>query len=223
MRPIVRLALFLALTVASYFVTGAVARTALAFSVILAILLAVATILCARLGGESLAALGFSVSRQRAFELGYGFGVGAGLFAAVALASGLRPGASWRDAMVAFLFVLCLFLAEELFFRGYAFQQLARIGGPWTAVVLSAAAFGAYHLLGAGVFWMPALGGLVFGYALVRTGGLALPIGLHWGGNWVQALTPERIPRFGYILALAVMALLVRVYTSRGNQTQRST
>jgi hypothetical protein len=36
-------------------------------------------------------------------------------------------------------------------------------------------------------FLMPALGGLLFGWAAVRSGGLALPIGLHLGGNWVQA------------------------------------
>jgi len=27
----------------------------------------------------------------------------------------------------------------------------------------------------------------VFGYALLRTGGLAMPIGLHLGGNWIQS------------------------------------
>jgi membrane protease YdiL (CAAX protease family) len=102
---------------------------------------------------------------------------------------------------------------EELLFRGYAFQQIVRLGAPGTAVVLTAAAFGAYHQLGAGVFLMPALGGLVFGYALVRSGGLALPIGLHWGGNWVQALTSEAMPRVPYVVALALMALAVRLAT----------
>jgi uncharacterized protein len=32
----------------------------------------------------------------------------------------------------------------------------------------------------------PSLGGLVFGYALIRSGGLILPIGVHWGGNWAM-------------------------------------
>ena len=38
---------------------------------------------------------------------------------------------------------------------------------------------------------MPTLGGLVFGVAMIRSGGLALPIGLHLGGNWVQARWPR--------------------------------
>ena len=32
-----------------------------------------------------------------------------------------------------------------------------------------------------------ALGSLVFGMAFFRSGGMAMPIGLHLGGNWVQA------------------------------------
>jgi hypothetical protein len=35
-------------------------------------------------------------------------------------------------------------------------------------------------------FAMPLCGGIVFGWASIRTRG-ALPIGLHLGGNWIQA------------------------------------
>ena len=212
-HPATRLASFLVLAVAGYFLTGSIARTPLGFSALLAALLLIATIACARINKESLADLGFSLSRQRLHELGFGFGVASGVFAAIALIFGLAPGASWRDAAFVLVLAPCLFLAEELLFRGYAFQQIVRLAGPGAAVVLTAAAFGAYHQLMAGVFLMPALGGLVFGYALVRSGGLALPIGLHWGGNWVQALTPEAMPRVPYILALGLMALTVRLVT----------
>src|SRR5262245_35835202 len=212
-RPATRLASFLVLAVAGYFLIGSIARTPLGFSALFAALLLLATVACARINDENLADLGFSVSGRRLRELGFGFGVASGLFAAIALIFGLTPRASWRDAVLALVLAPCLFLPEELLFRGYAFQQIARLAGPWAAVALSAAAFGAYHQLGAGVFLMPALGGLVFGYALVRSGGLALPIGLHWGGNWVQALTSEATPRIPYVLALAVMALAVRLAT----------
>ena len=212
-QPATRLASFLVLAAAAYFLTGSIARTPLGFSALLAALLLVATIVCARINKESLADLGFSVSGQRLRELGLGFGVASGLFAAIALISGLAPRASWRDAAFALVLAPCLFLAEELLFRGYAFQQIARLVGPRAAVVLTAAAFGAYHQLGAGVFLMPALGGLVFGYALIRSGGLALPIGLHWGGNWVQAITSEAMPRLPYVLTLGLMALAVRLVT----------
>jgi membrane protease YdiL (CAAX protease family) len=83
-------------------------------------------------------------------------------------------------------------LVEELLFRGYVFGQLTALGSPALALIVTSAAFGAYHLIGKpywaiGAFFviaMPALGGLIFGYSLLRTGGLALPLGLHWGGNW---------------------------------------
>jgi membrane protease YdiL (CAAX protease family) len=71
---------------------------------------------------------------------------------------------------------------------------------------------------------MPIAGGLVFGYALIRTGSLAVPIGLHWGGNWAQsvwtvrlsdeqlrALTaPDLLPHLPYLAALALACLMVR-------------
>jgi membrane protease YdiL (CAAX protease family) len=86
-------------------------------------------------------------------------------------------------------------LPEELLFRGYAFQRLVRAIGVWPGIVVSATLFGIYHLFGSGMWGMgaffqlamPTMGGIVFGWAAVRTNGLALPIGLHLGGNWVQA------------------------------------
>ena len=36
-------------------------------------------------------------------------------------------------------------------------------------------------------FLMPTLGGLLFGWAALRSAGLALPLGLHLGGNWIQS------------------------------------
>ena len=91
--------------------------------------------------------------------------------------------------------VLCLVLAEELLFRGAALRSLRAIAGDRWAIGLTAVAFGVYHVLGTHYwamglvfqFLMPAIGGLLFAWAAVRSGGLALPIGLHLGGNWVQA------------------------------------
>jgi hypothetical protein len=67
--------------------------------------------------------------------------------------------------------------------------------GSWPTLGVSSILFGIYHVVGSGMwgigtfftFGMPALGGILFGLAALRTGGLALPIGLHLGGNWVQA------------------------------------
>ena len=47
-------------------------------------------------------------------------------------------------------------------------------------------------------FLMPTIGGLLFAWAAVRSGGLALPLGLHLGGNWIQAsvavFAPQAVP-----------------------------
>ena len=189
------------------------------------------------------------------------FLVGAIALGGALLVLGQASGGTWqlngstpvRAALAGLVPVLCLFLGEELLFRGYAFQQLKRVVGPAVAVGLSAALFGGYHLLGSGDwamgaffrFLMPTLGGLVFGYALVRTGSLAVPIGLHWGGNWMQSTVlglghapssdailimplsaeqvrilsaPDMLPHLPYMVALIVMTLLVWALPIRSRQ-----
>ena len=122
---------------------------------------------------------------------------------AVAWVQSAMVGATWRFqglrgvviALGDLPLVGCLVLGEELLFRGVALRSLRALTGDRWAIALTAVAFGAYHVLGTqdramGLvfqFLMPALGGMLFAWAAVRSGGLALPIGLHLGGNWVQA------------------------------------
>lgn len=158
---------------------------------------------CSDTTAEDRRGRGLSPNHRRVAELAAGFAIGVVLFSAVALVRGEAVGASWRfhgwagaeAALVGLPLTLALLLPEELLFRGYAFRKLvAAIGAP-LALGISSVAFGLYHLLGSGnwgmgavfTFLLPALGGLVFGFAALRTGGLALPIGLHLGGNWVQS------------------------------------
>jgi membrane protease YdiL (CAAX protease family) len=265
--PLARVVVFLLLTAAAFPLGGiAVGTFGLSgpgasawFGAVLSALLAGATVVCARLGREPLTDLGFPASRRDMLAIPAAFGVGALLFSAMLLVLGAAAGgtwqlhatAPWRSALAGLGPVLGLLLGEELLFRGYLFQQVRRLTGPAGAIVISAALFGLYHLLGT-QYWamgavfrfaMPALGGLVFGYALVRTGSLAVPIGLHWGGNWAQsvlfglghspdhsgavwimplsgeqvgALTaPDLLPNLPYLVALALACLLVRL-TPRG-------
>ena len=156
-----------------------------------------------RLGGAGLAALGLPLDRRRLGELAAGFVVTSTLFLAVAAVQSAMVGATWQFTGVRGLFgaladlplVLCLVLGEELLFRGSALRSLREMAGDRWAIALTAVAFGVYHVLGtqhwamglAFQFLMPTIGGLLFAWAAVRSGGLALPIGLHLGGNWVQA------------------------------------
>jgi uncharacterized protein len=169
------------------------------------LILVVANWVALRREGESLADVGLTLDARRAREFALGFLVSAGLFAAVPLARAIAVGATWelrgRDglqaAIVGLPVAFLLMFPEELIFRGYAFRRLIDVCGTRAAVVASALLFGVYHLAqsgfgyrGIGAFWvvaMPALGGILFGLAMVRTRGLALPVGLHLGGNWVQA------------------------------------
>jgi membrane protease YdiL (CAAX protease family) len=83
---------------------------------------------------------------------------------------------------------------EELLFRGFVFQRLVDgIGAPF-ALLLMGALFAVAHwgnpgMEGSTEFWASidtALGGILLGLAYLRTGSLALPIGMHFGWNWVQ-------------------------------------
>ncbi len=89
---------------------------------------------------------------------------------------------------------------EELMFRGYAFLILARRFGPWLVIPLFAALFALAHFDNpaaslAGVA-NTALWGVVLGLACWRSGGLWLPIGLHFGWNWALPLFGVRLSGF---------------------------
>jgi membrane protease YdiL (CAAX protease family) len=74
-------------------------------------------------------------------------------------------------------------------------RYLRHACGDRAAIAMTAVAFGVYHVAGSGYwaigaffqFLMPSLGGVLFAWAAIRSKGLSLPIGLHLGGNWVQA------------------------------------
>jgi uncharacterized protein len=173
------------------------------FAAVFSALMLAATVAVLRLEGATLRVLGLAPSRQRICELVTGFAIGAALFVSLALVRASSVGAVWTfaggdasmSALAGLAVALLLLLPEELIFRGYAFRRLIDALGAGPAIGISAVLFGLYHVAGSGMwgvgamfqFAMPALGGLVFGWTAVRSGGLSLPIGLHLGGNWVQA------------------------------------
>jgi membrane protease YdiL (CAAX protease family) len=206
--------------------------------------------------------LGLVPTRVRVGELLFGFVLSVVLFAELALVRGASVGAGWTfagsdavaGACAGIIIAFLLFFPEELLFRGYAFQRLVKAFGAWPAIWTSSALFGVYHVVGSGMwgigafftFAMPALGGVVLGWAAVRSHGLALPIGLHLGGNWVQAsvfsfqlrgdassaalwtasltetqaqtlYAPELVTHLPFIVAMLIAAIAVR-WTSGRNQ-----
>jgi len=89
----------------------------------------------------------------------------------------LRWGILWA---VFFVFVG---LFEEFLFRGYTQYTLADSIGFWPGAIVLSCSFGAVHLGNPGEGWVGAAGvvmiGLVFAFALRRTGNLWLVVGWH--------------------------------------------
>jgi membrane protease YdiL (CAAX protease family) len=76
---------------------------------------------------------------------------------------------------------------EEFVLRGYLLRQLSIGINPAAAVVITAALFGLMHSGNPGANWQglvyTALGGMLMGWMVIRTGSLWLMIGYHFGWN----------------------------------------
>lgn len=79
--------------------------------------------------------------------------------------------------------------AEELLFRGLLLPGLAHGLSPRLALLVSAAVFGLFHVPSHGIAAiLPGILGVAFGWARLRSGGLAAPIALHVANNLVVTL-----------------------------------
>lgn len=150
------------------------------------------------------ALVGLRVARERIVAgppmgLGIGAIVGiAGLAIALALAAlagvvgrGTEAGGLGGLILLGTLMTLFQTGVEELYFRGWLQPALQRGWGRWAGLAASALAFAALHLLagatGVGLVTIT-LAGLWFGLLAERSGGIALPIGAHFGWNWAEEL-----------------------------------
>lgn len=90
--------------------------------------------------------------------------------------------------------------AQEFTYRGYPFQTLLASYGPWIAQIAVTIPFALMHLKLNAPFTMnqflmtwltTGLGSLLYGFCCIRTRKLILPIGVHMGWNFAQALLPR--------------------------------
>ena len=103
-------------------------------------------------------------------------------------------GASFRELMAGAWLYLAVAVNEELLFRGYLFQRLAKGTGTWISLLLMGLWFGYAHwdnpgMVGSIKVWATInifLAGLLLGLAYLKTRRLALPMGIHLGWNWAQ-------------------------------------
>lgn len=152
--------------------------------------------------GRPAAALGIGVSGVAVRQSVLGFGIGAAGLLAAALGMlatgslGYAPAhgtaVTWAVALVTHgaVFAVAAF-AEEALFRGYAFQVLARWGGPAVATVLTAALFAVAHGSNPEVGWVALvnifLAGVLLAIAFLRTLSLWFVTALHMAWNWTMA------------------------------------
>jgi uncharacterized protein len=96
---------------------------------------------------------------------------------------------------------------EELLFHGYAFQLLMKRLGPYQTILPAGVLFGLAHANNPAASQLgianTMLWGVLFGYAYLRSGSLWLPIGLHYGWNWM-------LPLFGVNLSGFTMGVTGR-------------
>jgi len=91
----------------------------------------------------------------------------------------------WTLALIPLAFM------EELAFRAYPFIHLQKAAGIWFAQIIIAILFALYHFVGGqsifSSFMGPGVWSFVFGLAMIMSGGISLPTGLHYGANLVLA------------------------------------
>ncbi len=152
--------------------------------------------------------LGWHACSRRNLGIGIGLGVlAASLVTFVPLLLGFaqfEPDPANPGGLDAFVFVSVLLLfgaiGEELLFRGYGFQILVRLVGPVGSLFVTAALFGYVHMQNLNATPLGIANtagfGVVLGYAFLRTGELWLPIGIHFGWNWILPLAGVQVSGF---------------------------
>lgn len=159
-------------------------------------------ILLLKLDGRTAGSMGLAWTPAVPKEIGLGLGVGLGsialaaaiMFAAGGLSYTAGPGdaVGWLTTMGwSFAFFAVPALAEEVLFRGYAFQVTVRVVGPVAGTLAASTLFALAHLsnpsaapLGlVNIF----LAGLLLSVAYLRTRSLWFASALHLGWNWGMA------------------------------------
>ena len=152
--------------------------------------------------------LGWTAASRRNLALGFLGGGGAGLFVILLpiafRVADLRQSTDSHFAWPSVLFVSIVLLfgavGEEMLFRGYGFQVLVKAIGPFATILPTSVLFGLAHTQNLhfnGIALLnTVLWGIVLGYAFVVSGDLWLPIGLHFGWNWVLPLLGANLSGF---------------------------
>lgn len=152
---------------------------------------------------QGLFVLGIIPTKSRLFNLLFGLLIAATCCTVYYFSFTLLANHNWalneeftsKKLLTSSLWTLNSVLYEELIFRGALLYILIKKLGVKTACIISAIAFGFYHWFTSGamgnpvqmifVFVMTGIWGAMFALAFAKTKSLYLPIGLHFGWNFV--------------------------------------
>ncbi|HLK22793.1 MAG TPA: type II CAAX endopeptidase family protein [Bryobacteraceae bacterium] len=161
--------------------------------------------------------LGWTAASRRNLAVGILGGAGAGMIVLLApvlvRAADLEPSKEshfhWPSLLLVSIVLLFGSVGEEMLFRGYGFQVLVKAIGPFATVLPMGVLFGLAHSQNLHFTWLAlfntVLWGIALGYAFLLSGDLWLPIGLHFGWNWMLPLLGANLSGFtmgvtGYVL-----------------------
>lgn len=141
------------------------------------------------------AGLDWSPAARSNLLYGLAIGLGSGVLITVLLliTGGARlthPGpVSWSSLIFVTIVLMFGAVGEELMFRGYGFQTLSVKIGQYATLLPMAVIFGLAHAGNVAATPLSVINttgwGLLLGYATLRSRGLWLPVGIHYGWNWI--------------------------------------
>lgn len=155
---------------------------------------------------QDLLVLGIIPTKSRLFNVFFGFLVAAACCTVYYLSFTVFAHYNWTlnngftgyTLLSSAWWTLNSVLYEELIFRGALLYILIKKVGIRTACITSAISFGVYHWFTSGamgsplqmtfVFVMTAIWGTMFAIAFARTKSLYLPVGLHFGWNFISTV-----------------------------------
>ncbi|MEM7186135.1 MAG: CPBP family intramembrane glutamic endopeptidase [Bacteroidota bacterium] len=167
-----------------------------------AILLLLTTWWLYRREGKSMKTIGLTISGRNFKLLLVGFLIGAVAFLIARILRTIYSGEAlvfatsinYNSILSSMYYLLPMVLVEELLFRGYLFKKTLEIWNITTANILFSVLFTLIHIMDEQVLSRPPIlimllvsipiGHLLFATALLRSGSLLLPVGLHLGNNW---------------------------------------
>lgn len=147
-------------------------------------------------------------------KIAIGFGIGLFMtllqLAFVLLFGHYRVDLTSSISFYTIFFYLTLYILvavrEELAFRGYPLFSLNYRLGLWASQLIILVIFSLEHVAGGMTWWEaflgPGTGALLFGFAALKTKGIALPVGLHaaWNfGQWCLGFKKETGPVHGIV------------------------